>query len=292
MAQLKKVGLIGWPADYSLSPAMHNAAFQALGLNDWHYDLIPTAPNELKAVVASLRDKGYIGANVTVPHKQTIIPLLSSVVMSAQGANAVNTLVWDNNRFQGHNTDVIGIRADLEAHGIPLKGTKTLVLGAGGAAHAAVLALANAGANVTVMNRHTDRAWELYRTVRRSVSNTFNVIVREKSELAKVAPDTELIINCTPAGMYPLYTELSPWESQVPIPAGAIVYDMVYRPQVTRLMQQALDAGARAIGGLGMLVQQGAAAFYLWTGQEPDLAVMRQAAQAELDKAPDQESQE
>lgn len=285
MAELKKVGLIGWPADYSLSPAMHNAAFQALGLDDWHYELLPTPPNELGQRVASLKERGYVGANVTVPHKQSIMPLLDSVVMSARGANAVNTLILEGGRISGHNTDVVGIRADLEANGITLKGLRTLILGAGGAAHAAVLALANAGAHVTIVNRHSDRAWELYRAVKRGVTSQFNVVVQERSALERIAPEIDLIINCTPAGMWPVHTESSPWPDNIGIPAGITVYDMVYRPETTRFMQQAQDAGARAIGGLGMLVQQGAAAFQLWTGKDPSLEVMEAAARAELAKS-------
>lgn len=289
MAELKKVGLIGWPADHSISPAMHNAAFKDLGLDDWHYDLMPTPPNELKMRVQTLAERGYVGANVTVPHKQTIIPFLNSVAMSAKVANAVNTLLIEDGRITGHNTDVYGIRADLEANGIKLQGTKALILGAGGAAHAAVWSLLNAGADVTVVNRHSERAWELYRTVKRGMGTSphFGVAVQELSALNRVAPTVDLIINCTSAGMYPVHTETSPWPASVPIPSSVIVYDMVYRPEVTKFMQQAQAAGAKVIGGLGMLVQQGAAAFQLWTGKEPSLDVMFRAAKEELARLPD-----
>ena len=282
MAELKKVGIIGWPVDQSVSPAMHNAAFKALGMNDWEYEFLPTPPNELEIRVKTLIERGYVGANVTIPHKQAIIPFLNSVALSAKGADAVNTLLIENSKIDGHNTDVFGVRADLEANGIDLPGKKVLVLGAGGAAHAAVLALANAGAIITVMNRHSQRAWDLYRTVRRGVSTTFNVSVQELSSLARIAPEIDLVINCTSAGMAPHYADATPWNPQVPIPAGITVYDMVYRPEVTRFMQQAIEAGSTAIGGLGMLVQQGAAAFQLWTGQEPSIDVMTVTAKKAL----------
>lgn len=287
MADLKKVGLIGWPADHSVSPAMHNAAFQDLGLDDWQYDLLPTPPNELEMRVKTLQEKGYIGANVTVPHKQKIMPLLGSVALSARGANAVNTLIWENNRFEGHNTDVFGIRADLEANGIDLKDLKALVLGAGGAAHAAVLAMSNAGAHVTIVNRHSQRAWELYRDIKRGVTSKFNVTVQERSSLAKIAPQMDLIMNCTSAGMWPHYVNESAWPDDVPFPSNVIAYDMVYRPEITNFMQQAQASGAKAIGGLGMLVQQGAAAFQLWTGKEPSLEVMFNAAKTYLSETKD-----
>lgn len=285
MAELKKVGLIGWPADYSLSPAMHNAAFQALGMEDWHYDLLPVLPNELKTLVGSLKSRGYVGANVTVPHKQSIIPFLDGVALAAKGVGAINTIVVENGKLQGHNTDVVGIRADLEAHGVTLKGQKVLILGAGGAAHAAVLALANAGAQVTVANRRSERAWDLYRNIKRGVAQELNINVQELSALGRFAPELNLIINCTPAGMSPVHTTMSPWPEGLPIPSQAVVYDMVYRPAVTQFMQQATEAGCRVIGGLGMLIQQGAAAFQLWTGKEPSLEVMRDAAEAELAKS-------
>jgi shikimate dehydrogenase len=284
MASIKKVGLIGYPATYSLSPAMHNAAFRDLGLDDWHYDLLPTPPEELESCVKTLAERGYVGANVTVPHKQTILPLIDSIALSARGANAVNTLLIENGNIAGHNTDVVGIRANLEAHGVKLKGIHALILGAGGAAHAAVLALANAGAKVTVMNRHSQRAWDLYRTVRRGVSTQFDVMVEEFSALERIAPEMDLVINCTPAGMVG-HLEESPWQEDIPIPKGILVYDMVYRPAVTLFMRQAEAAGSRAIGGLGMLVQQGAAAFQLWTGKDPNIDLMRRAAENELAKS-------
>jgi shikimate dehydrogenase len=283
MAGLKRVGLIGYPATYSLSPAMHNAAFKDLGLEDWYYNILATPPDELANCVKTLAEKGYVGANVTVPHKQAIIPLIDSVVLSARGANAVNTLLIEDGKIAGHNTDVVGIRADLAANGVKLKGIHALILGAGGAAHAAVLSLANAGAKVTVMNRHNQRAWDLYNTVKRGVSSQFNVTVEEFSTLDRVAPEVDLVINCTPAGMVPDNIEISPWREDVPIPKGIVVYDMVYRPAETLFMQQATAAGARAIGGLGMLVQQGAASFQMWTGQEANIDVMRAAAEAELE---------
>jgi len=288
MADLKKVGLIGWPATYSVSPAMQNAAFADLGLDgEWEYDVLATPPDELKSCVQNLAERGYVGANVTVPHKQTIIPMLDNVGLSARGANAVNTLLLEDGRIQGFNTDVVGIRADLEANGLKLKGMKVLVLGAGGAAHAAVLALANAGSHVTVVNRGNQRAWDLYRTVRRGVSSQFNLSVEERSALKKIAPDMDLIINTTPVGMTPMHPNESPWPDDVPIPGGITVYDMVYRPEVTLFMQQARDAGSTAIGGLGMLVQQGAASFQLWTGHEPSIDVMTQAARDALKSVED-----
>ena len=163
---------------------------------------------------------------------------------------------------------------DLAAHGIrPAPGMKVVVLGAGGAARAAVYGLAEAGANITLINRTAGSARELIDSLR------VRALVGDVSSVA----EAELIVNCTSAGMSPKLDE-SPLPDDAPLQAGVSVYDMVYRPAQTKLMQQVEMAGGRAIGGLGMLARQGAAAFKLWTGVEPPVDVMLAAAQAELDK--------
>jgi shikimate dehydrogenase len=281
MEQLKRVGVIGWPVEHSLSPPMHNAAFAALGLSDWRYELLPTPERELEARIKSLAAEGFVGANVTVPHKQAVIPLLDNVTLAARGVGAVNTILVDGGRAEGYNTDTAGFMLDLAAHEIEATGRRALVLGAGGSAHAVVLGLANSGAHVTIIARREQAAWQLRETVRRGVSRRYDIEVQPDSALAKVAPTVDLIVNCTPVGMWPKSDE-SPWPDDTPIPPAAIVYDLVYRPAETRLLQQAQAAGARAIGGLGMLVYQGAASFELWTAQRAPVGVMRETAEALL----------
>lgn len=275
---MPKVGLIGWPVEHSLSPAMHNAAFAALGLSEWHYDLLPTPPDQLADRLRNLAAEGYIGANVTIPHKQAVIPLLNSASLAARGIGAVNTILIEGGRSEGHNTDSIGFMLDLAAHHIDVYHKRALVLGAGGSAHAVVLGLANRGATVTVMARREGAAWQLREDVRKGVSHQLQITVQPLSALAQVAPTSDLIVNCTPVGMWP-HVEDSPWPDEVPIPAGVICYDLIYRPAQTRWMQQAAAAGAQVIGGLGMLVYQGASAFELWTGHEAPVDVMREAIQ-------------
>jgi shikimate dehydrogenase len=266
-----KVGVIGWPIEHSLSPAMHNAAFAALGMSDWEYDKYAIPPDIVKLSLREFRDAGFIGLNVTVPHKQAVMPYVKPDEI-AKAVGAVNTIDFRHNR--GTNTDVAGVMDDLAAHGVnPSAGMQVVVLGAGGAARAAVYGLAQAEARITIVNRTPERARELIDSLR------VRAVVGEVDAVAEAA----LIINCTSAGMQPKVDD-SPLPDDAPLQPGVVVYDMVYRPAVTKLMRQAEAAGGRAIGGLGMLARQGAAAFKIWTGVEPPVDVMLAAAQRELDK--------
>ncbi len=263
----KRVGVIGWPIEHSLSPAMHNAAFAALGM-DWQYDKMAIPPDIVKLSLRELRDAGFIGINVTVPHKQAVMPFVKPDEI-ARAVGAVNTIDFRTNAAT--NTDVAGFMDDLRAHGVDPAGAKVVVLGAGGAARAAVYGLAEAGAHLQIVNRTPQRAQELIDSLR----------VQATVADADAVADAALIVNCTSAGMQP-NIDTSPLPDDAPLRAGVVVYDMVYRPAQTKLMRQVEAAGGRAIGGLGMLVRQGAAAFRLWTGVEPPVDVMRAAAQAQL----------
>jgi shikimate dehydrogenase len=279
-----RVGLIGWPVEHSISPAMHEAAFRATGLSDWQYELLPTPPAELPARLKSMASAGYTGANVTIPHKQAVIPLLDTISMAARGIGAVNTIVFHDRRSEGHNTDSVGFMLDLAANGIQVYQKRALVLGAGGAAHAVVTGLANRGAHVVLMARRDQQAWQLRENVRRAISRQLQIEVQAVSALAHVAATVDLIVNCTPLGMWP-EVDASPWPETVPMPADVVVYDLIYRPLMTRFMARAQAAGARVLGGIGMLVQQGAAAFELWTGQQAPVSVMYKAARQALSQA-------
>jgi shikimate dehydrogenase len=271
MAQ-NKVGVIGWPVSHSLSPAMHNAAFQALGMTDWLYDLIPLPPDIVRQGLRTLRDEGgYIGVNVTVPHKQAVMPFVKADAR-ALAIGAVNTIDFRENT--GTNTDVIGFIDDLKAHGVEINGAKVLVLGAGGAARAAVYGLVLEGAKVTVVNRTVDKAQAMLADLTIS-AGIKSAVVKPLEDAA--GENVDLVVNCTTVGMIP-NVEACPWPDEVPFPQGVTVYDMVYRPEITTLMRKAEAQGGRAIGGLGMLVRQGAAAFQLWTGVEPPTEVMFAAA--------------
>jgi shikimate dehydrogenase len=263
----KKVGVIGWPIEHSLSPAMHNAAFKALGL-DWEYGKYAIPPDIVKLSLNEFRDAGFVGLNVTVPHKQAVMPFVKLTEV-AREIGAVNTIDFRTNT--GTNTDLAGLMDDLRANGISVSGASVVILGAGGAARAAVYGLAQAGAWLTLINRTPEKARDLIDSLR------VRAVV---GEMAAVA-EAELIVNCTSAGMSPQVDD-SPLPDDSPLQPGVIVYDMVYRPAQTKLMRQVEAAGGRAVGGLGMLVRQGAAAFKLWTGVEPPIEVMLAAARREL----------
>jgi shikimate dehydrogenase len=210
-----------------------------------------------------------------VPLKQAVIPYVKPDVR-ARAIGAVNTIDFRDNT--GTNTDVVGFIEDLQAHGLPFSGARAIVLGAGGAARAAVYGLSLAGARVTVVNRTIEKAQVMLADLALS-SGVMNANVQPLERALEGG--VSLIVNCTSVGMWPKVEE-SPWPEDVPFPAGAAVYDMVYRPERTRLLAQAEAAGCRAIGGLGMLVRQGAAAFTIWTRRPAPVEIMFEAAREAL----------
>lgn len=273
---MNKVGIIGWPVTHSISPAMHNAAFKALGLKDWSYELAPVPPDIVRQSLRILRDEGgFIGVNVTVPLKEAVMPFVAPDER-ARAVGAVNTIDFRNNL--GTNTDVVGFIDDLKDHNVPLRDRTVIVLGAGGAARAAVFGLVREGALVLVVNRSMDKA----NVMLADLGISAGIVTANTRTLDKAVEESpSLIVNCTSVGMWP-HVDESPWIEGVPFPKGVTLYDMVYRPQRTRLMEQAEANGGQAIGGLGMLVRQGAAAFKIWTGKEAPVDVMYEAAREAL----------
>lgn len=273
---LNKVGVIGWPIEHSLSPAMHNAAFKALGMDDWFYDRMAIPPDIVKLSLRELRDHNFIGVNVTIPHKEAVMPFIKPDEL-ARAVGAANTIDFRTN--VGTNTDVVGFLRDLDTYEIPTSG-HVVVLGAGGAARAVIYGLARRGAEISLVNRTPERAEALVKHM-----STFNVSVTPRT-FADVATGTiDLIVNTTPLGMQP-NIEQNPWTEDVPFPEGITVYDTIYRPRDTRLMQLVRQRGGRAYNGMGMLVKQGAAAFKLWTGQDAPEDVMTQALETALNERP------
>lgn len=276
---IKRVGVIGFPVEHSLSPIMHNAAFKALDMRDWHYDAMSIPPDILRLGLREPRDHGYIGINVTVPHKEAIMEFVRPDE-KARAIGAVNTVDFRSNI--GTNTDADGFINDLRAHAVPIAGERVLVLGAGGAARAAVYGLHRAGAEVAIVNRTWSRAEALIAHLRASAAiNGPSVMTLD----AAANWGMSLIVNCTSAGLHP-HVNRSPWIADLPFPAGITVYDMVYRPATTALMRQCLAHGGRAIGGMGMLARQGAIAFELWTGFAPPIDLMQGVLREALANAP------
>lgn len=276
------LGLLGWPLGHSLSPAMHNAAAADLGLN-LAYLPLPVAPDELPDAVRGLAALGFRGVNVTVPHKQAVLPLLDELTGAAQAIGAVNTIVFEpDGRSRGDNTDWSGFLTDVRAIDLPLDGRDCLVIGAGGAARAVVYALQQSGGFVRVLARRVEQAEALAADLAHQFPNR-PVAFGSLADLPQFVAGLRapLIVSTTPLGMTPA-VDHSPWPEELPFPGGAFAYDLIYNPARTRFMTQAEADGCRAANGLGMLAAQAAEAFALWTGQPPDTAVMRRAAETAL----------
>jgi len=275
--ETKLVGLIGWPVEHSLSPAMHNSAFAALGLN-WCYVPLPVHPERLWEAIAGLRALGFVGANVTVPHKEAVMSYLDEVTPEAQTIGAVNTIVVLEEKSIGYNTDWQGFLAALSESGFDPQGKRAVVLGAGGAARAVVYALAQGGAQVTVLNRTLSRAQALVQDFSPLFPHCSLVSLPFTPPTLEVqTTEAHLLVNTIPVGMWP-GVDQSPWPEALAFPGHLTVFDLVYNPGETKLLRQARAAGAKGIGGLGMLVHQGAAAFELWAREEAPVETMWAAA--------------
>jgi len=271
------VGIFGDPVAHSRSPAMHNAAFRALGLP---YVYLPFAvtPAGLAGAVAAIRALGMAGVNLTIPHKERVLPHLDGVSGEARRIGAVNTVVNQNGRLIGHNTDGRGfLLAVRSAWGLSMRGRVVCLLGAGGAARAVAVALVGAGAGrVIIANRDVSRARRLARSMggRRS---SVRVIPLSDDALKEVASECDCLVNATAVGLRRGDPRLVGPSTVGRFPS---VCDLIYQPAVTPLLRDARAAGCRTMNGLGMLVHQGALAFELWTGRKAPIAVMMRAAQA------------
>ena len=256
--------VIGYPLTHTSSPEIHNAAFKAAKIPG-RYVKIPSAPEELHLIPDVIKKYRITGMNVTIPHKESVIPFLNRVDPLAESAGAVNTIRNSPAGLEGYNTDILGIAASLASVDADPKGAEVLIIGAGGAAKAAAAYLKAAGAHLSITNRTHSRAETLARR--------FGARVVRMGELS---PDYTIILNATPAGM-------SGFENHSPVPntvftKDTVVMDMIYDPEITPLLAAAKAAGVRAcINGKTMLIEQAAASFTLWTGIIPDRDVMRKA---------------
>jgi len=271
------VGLFGWPVTHSISPQMHNAAFVARQMN-WRYLAFAVPPERISEAVAALPALGLRGVNVTVPHKQAVMPHLQHWTPAAEAIGAVNTIVVEKDgQLTGDNTDGAGFIADLKAHNVEPEGRRALVIGAGGSSRAVVYGLAEAGVeSVMILNRTVEKAVDLAATMQSYFPEIRVDSAAFPDNVTGSAQDANLIVNCTSLGMEPRIEGL-PWEENVEFREDQIVYDLVYNPAMTRLLQLASTDGATAIGGLGMLVYQGAIAWEKWTGETAPVDVMQQA---------------
>lgn len=278
-ARTKLFALIGDPVERSLSPAMHNAAFRALGL-DCTYVALRVPRAMLADAVAGVRAIGMAGLNVTHPHKVGIIGLLDELDESAEMVGAVNTVKNERGKLIGFNTDGRGATLALEREVGKLRGRKVLLLGAGGAARAIAFSLVQAGARLTIANRTASKAKRLAAVIDRRLGVKVTQVNLEKRALADAVKRADIVINATTTGMRPNVNETLVTAGVMH--RGLIVNDIVYEPVQTRLLREAKKAGARTVNGLGMLVHQGALAFEIWTGKRAPVKVMEAAAKREL----------
>ncbi len=275
----KRVVLIGHPVTHSLSAAMQQAAFDALGI-DARYELLDRTPAELAATLEELRGEDVLGANITIPHKERALPLMDRVTEEAHATGAVNTVTREGRRLVGHNTDVPGFKAALDALvGRQKMPRAAVVLGAGGGARAVVHGLITEGfTRVIIFNRHLHRAENLVRFFARSAAHMeLKAMPWHESVIEAELAKTKVLVNATAVG---LASDETPIPAEL-LPPELLVLDLVYTPRATRLLRDASAAGAIAtMNGELMLLHQGGAAFELWTGRAAPLELMRERLEA------------
>jgi len=278
----KVVGVFGYPIRHSASPAMQNAAFRASGL-DYVYLPFGVSPERLKRALLGLPALGICGVNLTIPHKENAIKHMDELSEEATVVGAINTVVVKSGKLKGYNTDVEGfLRSLSEDAGFAPEGEKVAVLGAGGASRSVLFALARAKVSrLMIANRTLGRAEKLAVEMSEKFPEVeIKVMPLGSDSLERQIPSCSLLVNATSLGM----------KGELPVSdadcfhEGLTVYDLVYTPLSTPLLEEAKKRGAKTFNGLSMLVYQGAASFRLWTGEEPPVEVMRRAAEEEVGK--------
>jgi shikimate dehydrogenase len=264
-ARTRLVALLGYPVEHSLSPDMHNSAFERMGL-DYCYLALPVRPDLLRHAVEGLRAMNFAGANVTVPHKEAVMPMLDRIESEASFIGAVNTVVNRDGKLTGHNTDGRGFMKSLAEEGVEVKNMKIIIAGSGGAARAVSYYLSEKASEVRLFDIDRKKAARLAGDLSIDRKNVAHVDSMEGLK------DMDIVINATPVGLKesdPLPFEVSE------LGPGHTVVDLIYRE--TRLLRDASRMGARTLNGLGMLLWQGVLASELWTGRMPPHDVMREA---------------
>ncbi len=285
-ASTRPIALLGDPVAHSFSPLIHNTGFRVQGLS-YVYLACRVPPQALAEAVAGLRALGFAGANVTIPHKEAVLPLLDRCTPGAKAVGAVNTILCLPNaqgktELVGENTDVAGFLAPLKPFLPSLENSEVVILGAGGAARAVVYAL--------LTHVHPARLTLLARNPKRGETLATDMAAYDTRHVLRVVPfaaagaavrTAHLVVNATPVGMHP-HDQETPWPHATDFHEGQLVYDLIYNPLRTRLLREAAARGATTIGGLEMLLAQAAAAYKCWTGHELPLQAVRAALQSSL----------
>lgn len=267
-SETKLCCLIGHPVRHSISPHLHNTAFKHLGLN-MIYLAFDVEPSSLSNVIKGLRSLKVVGFNVTIPHKVSVMKFLDALDLTSIETRAVNTVVLKNNKLIGYNTDVDGIKKSLIDSDSRLDG-RALIIGAGGAARAAIVALRDLGVReIVIANRRLWRAASLVRIFKKKGLKMKSISL---SEVRRYSRTSSIIINATPIGMWP-HPDETPLSSN-DIPRNSTVLDLVYNPLRTKLLEEAEKAEAETIKGLKTLIEQAAKAFEIWTGLQPPREIL------------------
>jgi len=280
--QTFKLGLIGYPLSHSLSPKIHTAALKSFNL-EGNYSLFPIHPDDkqgLKDLINKVRSGEIHGLNVTIPHKQNVIEFMDELTLTAKNIGAVNTIYLQDKKLIGDNTDAQGFLIDLNkfliespspflGEGLGVRENSAIILGAGGSARAVVYALLNDGWKVTIASRRLEQAEQLANSFK-----NYELRITNYDNLPTFNFQTfQLIVNTTPIGMTP-NTEQSPLPENLSLPSNIFIYDLVYNPRETKLIKDAKQNGNQATTGLGMLIEQAALAFEIWTGKNPPREIL------------------
>lgn len=278
-AIVQQLGIIGYPVGHSLSPAMQQAAIEAAGL-PYRYTAMEVLPEKLAATVSELCNSSFRGFNVTIPHKTGVMPLLDEIHEDARRIGAVNTVVQEEGRLIGYNTDAAGFLEGLRGVGRTFAGKNAVLLGAGGAARAVLWALVKEGVeNILLGVRNVEKTRELLRDF--SFAGNMMAVSWTEALFREGLAEADLVVNATPLGMVP-HTEGMPPVDWRALKAHAFLYDIIYTPTKTRFLREGEANGHETLNGIPMLIGQGAASFRLWTGQEADREAMGRALSASL----------
>lgn len=279
-SEIKNFGILGNPVGHSMSPRIYRAAFDAAGFPNYNYIPLPVYAGKLYFAVEGLKGLDFRGANVTIPHKSTIMKFLDAVDADAMIIGAVNTVVNDGGILTGYNTDVYGFLAALHEANFLLEDSNAVILGAGGAARAILWGLCKRRAEyITIGARNAQKADALAKDfLTYGHVEGFDWLSDEFKELMQSA---DIVINTTPLGMYPEIDDMPPVDLSL-LPEGALVYDIIYNPAETKLLRTARELGYPTLDGLSMLLLQGRESYRLFTDELPDLEVMKAALESGL----------
>lgn len=277
-------GIFGYPISHSLSPFFQNEAFKALGINGVYLPF-EVKPDALQGAAAALRCLGIKGVNITIPHKQAIIPFLDSVEGDAALTGTVNTVLHREGKLIGYSTDGEGFLLSLRLEaGVDPRGKHVVILGAGGAARAVAFRLVQEGVEALyLVNRNKERARTLQEDLQTRLGFKAACCGFSDPEINEAAANADLVINATALGMYPAAGECPPFPLDM-CPAGCLICDLVYRPRETLWLKKAGERGLPVLGGLGMLIYQGMLSCKIWTGRMPPEEPLRAAVQRVLDR--------